>query len=145
MPTESRKLVEARVLLGRFEAKMAHAECLPPLIDGLSILGAICEEVSSSIERQIASNIAVAYARKVATRVEQLLAQEPQIHWDTWNHWRDIFAEFDNAAFELPQDVSEVRSNLFMKGADKTLKFMSPSERQELFDRLKAASRADTL
>lgn len=141
MPTESKDLVEARGLLGRFEAEMEHADCLPHLVDGLSLLAAVRENSTSSIEQQVASNVALAYARKAGANVESLLSREPRIHWETVNHWRNVFSEFEQAGFELPQEVAQIRSSLSMREAERAIKLLSPSERKELLDRLQALDR----
>lgn len=75
MPTELKGLIGARALLAQFEVKMEHAECLPYLVDGLSLLADVRDESDSPIEQQVASNIALAYARKVGAAVQTLFAR----------------------------------------------------------------------
>jgi hypothetical protein len=42
---------------------------------------------------------------------------------------------------QLPKEVSKIRSNLSVKEAEKAIKYLSPSERKELLDRLQALGR----
>lgn len=120
---------------------MGRAGCFAHLVDGLSLLAAVREGLMSSHEVQVASNVAFAYARKAAAEVESLLSREPLIHWETVNHWKNVFSEFERAGFSLPQDVAQSRSKLFMRDAERVIKLLSPSERKELLDRLQALDR----
>lgn len=139
MPPESKNLLEARELFGKFEAEMEHAEGLALLIDGLAMLAVVREEPVVANEGQIALNIAMAYARKVGTKVELLLSREPLIHQDIANHWQHVFSEFERAGFPLPVDVAQARSKLSWREAERAIKFLSPAERKKLIDLLLAS------
>ena len=139
MPPESKNLLEARELLGKFEAEMERAEGLALLIDGLSMLAVVREEPAVANEGQISSNIAMAYARKAGAKVELLLSREPLIHQDTANHWQHVFSEFELAGFPLPVEVAKVRSQLSLREVERAIKFFSPAERKKLTDLLQAS------
>lgn len=141
MSSESKDLLEARELLGKFEAEMGHADGLTHLVVGLSLLAAVREDAASFQEGQVASNIALAYARKAGAEVESLLSREPLIHSETVNHWQKVFSEFERAGFPLPPDVAHTRSNLFMREAERVISLLSHAERKELLDRLQALDR----
>lgn len=138
MPSESKDLIEARELLGIFEAEMGRTEGLAHLVEGLSLLTAVREEAPSVREGQVATNIAMAYARKVGAEVESLLSREPLIHQDIVNHWQHVFSEFELAGFSLPPEVAQARSQLSMREAERAIKFFSPSERKKLLELLQA-------
>lgn len=131
-------LAEARALLEKFEAKMRTPEGLGHLSDGLALLADLRTGASSERYAQVASRLAMAYARTAQGAVESLLSREPSIHWEVFDHWRKVFAEFEQSGFTLPQEVADVRSKLWDKTMDKYIKQMSPSERNELLERLKA-------
>ena len=119
MASEPKELAEARALLAKFEADMARADALGYLADALAMLADIRESDASTSYGQLAENVALSYSRKVHSRVEALLSGEPLIHWDTLNHWEEVFAEFERSGFSLPQETVETRSRLWKRKADR--------------------------
>ena len=134
MQIEPPELADARALLERFEGEMSRQEGLMFLSDALSLLSDIRDDAASAQLVLVASNIAFAYAKRVQRAVDALLDREPTVHWETINHWRNVFDEFEVAGFELPQDVVETRSMLLSKKTE----LMPASEREELLKRLQA-------
>jgi hypothetical protein len=139
MSSESKDLFKARELLGKFEAEMGLADRLVHLVGGLSLLSAVREDAASFHEGQIASNIALAYARKAGTEVESLLSREHMIDSETLLFWYNVFFAFDRAGFPLPQDVAQTSSNLFTKLIEWLDSVISPATREKLIDQLKAS------
>src|SRR5437879_1641920 len=127
MPTEPNELTEARVLLERFETNMHQSEGLAYLSEGLSLLTDIRAGAESERVRQVASNLSLAYAKKVQAHVETLLSREPSVHWETVQHWQKVFDQFERLGFALPQDVEETRSKLVMQKLKREIALMSPS------------------
>ncbi len=119
MTSEPKELAEARALLARFEVDMARAEALGYLADGLAMLSDVRDADASTTYGQLAENVAMSYSRKVRLRVESLLSGEPLIHWDTLNHWEEVFAEFERSGFALPEETVETRSRLWKRKADR--------------------------
>ena len=138
MSNEPNELTEARVLLGRFESEMHRPESLAHLSEALSLLADIRAETTSENVGQVASNLSLAYAKKVQVQVESLLFREPSVHWETVEHWQKVFGEFERSGFTLPQDVAETRSKLLMKKMKRDIALMSPSERKQLLEQLQA-------
>ena len=134
MQIEPPELADARALLERFEGEMSRQEGLMFLSDALSLLSDIRDDAASAQLVLVASNIAFAYAKRVQRAVDALLDREPTVHWETINHLRNVFDEFEVAGFELPQDVVETRSMLLSKKTE----LMPASEREELLKRLQA-------
>jgi hypothetical protein len=137
MAIEPNELTGARMLLARFETEMERPEGLIHLSEALSLLVEIRADAESENVRQVASNLSLAYAKKVQAQVEPLLSREP-VHWETVQHWLKVFGEFERSRFVLPQDVADTRSNLLMKKMDREITLMSPSERKEFLERLQA-------
>lgn len=138
MPIEPNELTEARALLARFETEMLRPEGLVYLAEALSLLNDIRADTESEKIGQVASNLALAYAKTVQAQVEPLVSREPPVHWETVEHWQKVFSEFERAGFALPQGVAETRSKLLMKKLDREIALMSPSERKGLLERLQA-------
>lgn len=138
MPIEPTELVEARAHLERFESRMQTPEGLVHLSEGLALLQVIRTDGTSERLDEIAFNLALAYAKKVQCEVESLLSREHSIHLDVFGQWLKVFAEFDQAGFTLPQEVTNARSKLWDRTSNKYLKQLSPSERKDLFERLNA-------
>lgn len=138
MPTEPNELTEARALLGRFEEEMHRPESLVHLSDALTLLADMQGDAGSEQVRLVASNLSFAYLKKVHAAVEELLAREPSVHWDTVDHWKEVFAEFERSGFDLPQDISETRSKLLRSKIERHIALMSPSERKALIEKLQA-------
>ena len=137
MPNEPIELTDARVLLGRFETEMHRPEGLAHLSEALSLLADIRADTESERVRQIALNLSLAYARKVQEQIETLLSRET-FHWETLEHWQKMFAEFERSGFALPRDVADTRAKFVMKKMEREIAHMSPSERTELIERLRA-------
>lgn len=87
MQREPKALAEARQLLGKFELEMRSPEGLVHLSEGLSLLADVRANAESETIAQVASNIALTYAKKVKTEVEALLPQEPAPHSEILAHW----------------------------------------------------------
>lgn len=138
MPTEPAELAEARAHLEKFEAKMRTPDGLVHLSEGLALLENFRTGGASERFAEVASNLALAYAKKVQSEVESLISREPSIHLEVFDHWRKVFAEFDQSGFTLPQEVINARSKLWGRTIDKHVELMSPSERKDLLERLKA-------
>lgn len=138
MPTEPTKLTDARALLARFETEMDRPEGLVHLADALSLLAEIRADSESESVRQIASNLPLAYTKKVQARVELLLAGEPPVHWETVEHWQKVFGEFESSDFALSDDVAETRSKFLMNKMSREVELMSPAERKKLLEQLQA-------
>ena len=130
MPAETKEMTEARALLAKFEADMHKAEGIVHLSDALALLADVRDAGDSGQSATIASNIALAYARKIQ-RVLELLGRETIVHADTVAHWNKVCEEFEQAGFPLPPEVTAARSTLLLKK-------MSPSERQTLLRRRQA-------
>jgi hypothetical protein len=115
MPDQPRNLTNARELLSKFESEIGHPESLVYLSEALALLADVATDVTSSAElKQTCSNIASAYARKVQEKVRPLLEQESPIAWETIDHWRKVFSEFEVSDFTFPS-VSESQSALMKK------------------------------
>lgn len=138
MQNEPDELTNARALLARFEAEMNRPEGLVHLQEALSILADIRGHHESGDVNQIASNLPLAYARKVQARVEPFLSSEQPIHWETVEHWLKIFQEFENSEFVLPQDIAETRSKLLMEKMKREIGLMSRAERKKFLEQLQA-------
>lgn len=138
MPSEPEELAEARELLGKFEAEMHRPEGIAHLSEALSLLADVRAGAESERIAQIASNVALTYAKKIQGEVELLLSREPSVHWEILKHWHKVFAEFERAGFAAPADAEGVHSKLLMKIFKKDIALMSPSERQKLLERLQA-------
>jgi len=138
MAYEPRELTEARELLGKFEAEMSRPKGLVHLSEALPLLADVCAAAESERTTQVASNIALAYVRKVQTEVEHLMRQESPPHWEIVCHWQKVFAEFERSGFALPAETAEALSKLLMKKWRKDISLMSASERQELLEKLQA-------
>lgn len=140
MTTEPVELIKARALFGIFEVQMRRPEGIVHLAEALSFLADVRADTASEKNGQIASNLALAYVRRVQREVESLLSLEPSVHWETVSHWQKVFAEFEQCGFTLPQEVGETRSKLWAKKAHSELRLMSQSERKELLEKLQAMS-----
>jgi len=134
MATEPPELTEARALLARFEAEMHRPEGHVHLSDALFLLAELRERGVSDQMTLVATNLSLAYLKRVQKAVETVLARESSLHWEVINQWRDLFGEFELAGFELPQDVIETRSKLL----DKKVELMPLSERQALVEKLQS-------
>ena len=137
MPTEPPELTEARALLARFEAEMHRPEGLVHLSDALLLLADARAGAVSDQTALVATNLSLAYLRRVQKAVEALLARESSFHWETINHWRDVFGEFELSGVGLSQDVVETRSKLL----NKKVELMPLSERQALIEKLEASGK----
>jgi hypothetical protein len=138
MPNEPEELTHARVLLARFESEMERPEGLVHLSKALSLLGDIRADSESQNVRQVASNLPLAYAKKVQARVAPLLSPELPVHWERLEHWEEVFGEFESFDFALPQDIARTRLELQMKKTNKENKLMSPGKRKKLLEQLQA-------
>ena len=138
MAQELRELTEARELLGKFEANMHTSEGLAHLSEGLSLLADIRTDGEADSVVQVASNIAIAYMKKVHAVVERLIVQEPPPHWEIVGHWGRVFGEFERSGFTLPAQIAETRSKLLLKKWEKDIAQMPPTERQEFIRKLQA-------
>src|SRR5687768_8294848 len=110
MTPEPIELTDARVLLERFEREMHRPAGLVYLSEGLLLLADIRAHAESEKVRQVASNLPLAYARKVQAQLELLLSSEPSVHCETVEHWRRVFGEFERSGFVLPPHVAETLS-----------------------------------
>jgi len=137
MPSEPPELSEARALLGRFEAEMHRPEGLVHLSDALLLLADVRAGAVSDQIALVATNLSLAYLKRVQVAVESLLSRESSLHWEIINHWRTVFGEFELSGFGLPQDIAETRSKLL----NKKVELMPLSERQELIERLQATGK----
>ncbi|MEK6755208.1 MAG: hypothetical protein AABZ02_03550 [Bacteroidota bacterium] len=141
MPTEPKELTEARELLGKFEAEMHRSEGIIHLSEALSLLADVRAGAESERIAQIASNIGLTYVKKAQAEVEVLLTRAPSAHWETVDHWQKVFAEFERSGFTLPADAATARSRLLMKKTEREIDLMSPTERQQLLEKLQAMDR----
>ena len=98
---EPKELTEARQLLGKVEAEIRSPEGLVHLSEGLSLLVDVRASAESESIAQVASNIALTYAKKVKSEVEALLAQESAPHWEIVGHWQKVLAEFGRSGLPL--------------------------------------------
>jgi DNA-directed RNA polymerase specialized sigma24 family protein len=135
---EPAELVRARDLLGRFEAEMGRPEAAAHLSEALSLLAEVRDDAESESVARVATNLAMAYARKIQTEVEELLSREPLIHLQVIAHWQKTFAAFESAGFALPEAVAAARSRLTFEEARKAIRQLSPAQRQELLQQLQA-------
>lgn len=138
MPDEPEELTEARELLEKFEAQMRKPEGVVHLSEALSLLADVRAGTDSERIAQIASNVALAYARKVQSEVELLLSREPAVHWEIVNHWQNVFSEFEHSGFPVPQEVANTRSKLVMTKWDREIALMSPTEKEKFLERLES-------
>ena len=135
---EPTKLASARGLLGKFESEMHRPEATAHLSEALSLLAELRDDTESESVARVATNLAMAYAKEIQAEVEALLAREPAIHLDVIAHWQKTFSAFENAGFALPEAVAAVRSRLAVEEARKAIRQLSPTQRQELIQRLQA-------
>lgn len=136
MPTEQNKLTEARKLFARFETEMDRPEGLTYLSDALSILADIRADSESENIKQVTSNIALAYAKKVQAQVELLLSHKQPVHWETVEHWQKVFSEYSNSEFVPPQEIAETFSKLKNNKIEQAVKLMPPEERKRLIEQI---------
>src|SRR2546423_888203 len=115
MALEPNELSEARELLGKFESNIRRPEGLVHLSEALSLLAEVRANAEPERIAQVASNIALAYVKKVHGEIEPLLTQELPPHWEIVNHWQKVLVEFERSGFALPANVVEARSALLMK------------------------------
>jgi hypothetical protein len=130
MQPDGKEMNEARGLLAKFEAEMHKPEGVVHLSEALSLLADIRDGGESDKVVEIASNIALAYARKIQREIENL-AREPIVHLEIVEHWHKVLQEFDHAGFPLPPEMEAARFTLLLKK-------MSPSERQYFLEKLQA-------
>jgi len=131
MAPEPKELTEARQLLGKFEVEMRSPEGLIHLSEGLSLLADVRATAESEKIAQVASNIALTYAKKVKTEIDTLLGQEPAPHWEIVGHWQKVLTEFERSGLPLPDGMG-------VPFLDLLIKKLSPAERQELLEKLQA-------
>ena len=117
---------------------MQTPEGLVFLTEALAILADLREAAESTRITQIASNILFAdVCDKVQSSVEPLLAQDRAPHWEIVDHWGRVFKEFERSGFPLPADFVAA-SSLLLKKVESDIALMSPSERDELLEKLEA-------
>jgi hypothetical protein len=121
---------EARELLAKFEAQMHKPEGVTHLSEALSLLADARDSSDSSRITEIASNMALAYARKIQREIESL-GRETIVHLEIVEHWHKVLQEFEAAGFALPPEIAAAHSTLLLKR-------MSPPERQALLEKLQA-------
>lgn len=131
-------MIEARRLLERFEAEMEQAEGLSHLSEALSLLSDIRAESPSDIEKQVASNISLAYLKIIQAHVESQLSLDSPSRFENVEKWLKIFWEFEAYGFPLPQDIAVTRSKLMTERVKREIALMSPSEKNELLNLLQA-------
>jgi hypothetical protein len=107
------------------------------LSDALLLLADVRAGAVSDQMALVATNLSLAYLKRVQVAVESLVARESSLHWETINHWRDVFGEFELTGVVLPKDVAETRSKLL----NKKVELMPLSERQELIEKLEASGK----
>lgn len=139
MHGEPEDLIEARALLGKFEAAMGHPDSIGDLTSGLSLLAYVRANASTEFG-QVATNLAIAYAKRTQVVVESLLAREPSLHGDTVNYWQAVLTAFLQYELAFPPEVAETRSKLIMRKMNREIKLLSPEERQRLIALLQGAN-----
>lgn len=112
MSNEERELNRARALLAQFESDMGEPKGVAHLAEGLWLLAEIRANSESETIKQTASNLSLTYAKKVNARVELFLSLDPPAHWEIFEHWHNVFQEFENSGFVFSQEMSETRSRL---------------------------------
>lgn len=139
MYAEPDELIEARALLGKFEAEMERPDSLGDLTSALSLLAYVRANASPEFG-QVATNLAIAYAKRTQDVVESLLAREPSLHGGTVDHWQAVLTAFLQYELAFPPEVTKTRSKLIMRKANKTIKLLSPEDRQRLIALLQGAN-----
>jgi hypothetical protein len=138
MPTEPKKLTDARAFLERFEIKMDLPEGLVYLSEALSLLDDLRADSESENVRKLASGLPLIYAKKVQELIEPLLlTSAPPMSHEMVNHWKSVFEEFKSFDFELPKDIEKTSMNVLTNYIKKdVIKFMSPTERYKFIEDL---------
>jgi hypothetical protein len=113
MPDQPRDLIDARVLLSKFESEIERPESLVYLSEALSLLADVATDTASAELKQICSNLTSTYASMVQAKVQPLLTQEfSTVDWKAVDHWLKVFSEFERSGFALPSQVTECHSAL---------------------------------
>lgn len=141
MHGEPEDLIEARALLVKFEAEieMGRPAPLGDLTSALSLLAYVRANASTEFG-QVATNLAIAYAKRTQVVVESLLAREPSLHGDTVDHWQAVLTAFLQYELAFPPEVAETRSKLIVRKVNKEIKQLSPEDRQRLVALLQGAN-----
>ena len=137
MTREPVELTEARELLSKFAVEVCSREGIGHLAKALSLLVDVRDADESGKYSQVASNLVLAYARKIRGEIHSLLLA-PCVHSETVDHWQKVVATFEQAGFRLPQELEEVRSKLLMIKLTREINLMSPLERERLVKKLQA-------
>ncbi len=137
MPGPSSELAVARSHLENFERQMPGEDAFEHLTEALALLADIRDASDDARSAEIASNLASTYAKKALAKLQSLLAAEHTIHYEVFNDWWDIFAEFQGAGFARPPETLDVLTRL----ADKAMSGkLSQSEQKEIRERLSAVT-----
>lgn len=131
------ELGRARNLLAKFETEIERPEAISLLSAALILLSELRDKRIVPFS-EIASNIALAYEKKVHERVDLLLSREPAIHWEDCEHGEAIFAAFTQFGFVLSGGAEQARSRLRDHCIRKLVKAMSKDEREQLLRELQA-------
>jgi hypothetical protein len=99
---ESQPLRTAREHLARAEARFGSDEGLTRLEAGLAILDELIEDADA--ERDIAQNLAIAYATKVFGRVQTAIATDRAVPQPQLERYFKLMLAFDEGDFNLPAE-----------------------------------------
>lgn len=105
---ESRELQAARRFLADGEARLASAEGLAHLAEGLGRLDGVIER-GAAAEAKTARNLAASYASRVYERVRALVERDAQLPEPELEHYFKVVLAFDQVSAALPPKAAELK------------------------------------
>jgi hypothetical protein len=105
---ESRELQLARRLLADGEARLASAEGLDSLTEGVALLDDVAAAADGR-EARTASNLAASYASRIYARIGERLARDRQVPEPELERYFKAVLAFDTFSAALPLAASELK------------------------------------